>query len=171
MAACPVCGVDEAALSVADATDAIRTFPRRYREALADVPDELLRKRPDPGTWSMLEYAVHVREVIELFTGSLPVVLGSPAPAFPPIDVDDVSASRPEWVVDVDLALGGIAASCRDLVEQIEVVPLAAWDRSFTVGDDVHTARWIPRHVAHEGVHHLRDIARVRAVVEGGAAS
>lgn len=119
----------------------------------------------------MLEYAVHVREVIELLAGSLPVVLGSPAPAFPPIDVDDVAASRPEWVVDVDLALAGIAASCEELVEEIRVVPLAAWDRSFTVGDAVHTALWIPRHAAHEGVHHLRDIARVRAVVEGDAAS
>ncbi len=166
MAVCPVCGIDETAISVADATDAIRTFPRRYREALADVADDELRVQPDPGTWSMLEYAVHTREVLELLAGSLPVVLNSSAPAFPPIDVDDVASSRPSWVLDVDLTLAGINASCADLVEQITAVPVAAWDRPFTIGDDAHTAGWIPRHAAHEGAHHLRDIARVRAVVE-----
>jgi len=165
MAPCPVCGIDEAGLSLVDATDAIRTFPRRYREALGDVADELLRTQPDPETWSMLGYAVHAREVLELLAGSLPVVLNSATPAFPPIDVDEVASTRPPWVLDTDLTLAGIAASSEDLVEQITAVPLAAWDRPFTIGDDAHTAIWIPRHAAHEGAHHLRDIARVRAEV------
>jgi DinB superfamily len=165
MAPCPVCGIDESTLSLAGATDAIRTFPRRYGEALAGVPDDLLRLPPDPDTWSMLEYAVHAREVLELLAGSLPMVLNTSEPAFPPIDVDDVASSRPSWVVDTELALAGITTSCEDLVAQITAVPLAAWDRPFSIGDDRHTALWIPRHAAHEGAHHLRDIARVRAAV------
>jgi DinB superfamily len=165
MAKCPVCGIDEAEISIPDATDAIRTFPRRYREALADVPDDLLKVQPDPDTWSMLGYAVHAREVLELLAGSLPLVLNSSGPAFPPIDVDDVASSRPSWVLNVDLTLAGITTSCTDLVDQITSVPVAAWDRPFTIGDDAHTAGWIPRHAAHEGAHHLRDIARVRAIL------
>jgi len=167
MAACPVCGFDEATLSLGDATDAIRTFARRYREALAGVADDLARQQPDPDTWSMLGYAVHAREVLELLGGSLPVVLNSSAAAFPPIDVDEVASGRPEWVLDTDLTLGGISISCEDLVEQITAVPLTGWDRPFTIGDAAYTAIWIPRHAAHEGAHHLRDIARVRAILTG----
>lgn len=167
MTPCLVCGMDEQSISLGDATDAIRTFPRRYRDALADVADDMLRLEPDPATWSMLGYAVHVREVLELLAGSLPMVLSGSQPAFPPIDVDDVAASRPSWVLNADLALAGITAACEDLVAQINDVPLAAWDRAFTVGDDEHTAIWIPRHATHEGAHHLRDIARVRALVGG----
>lgn len=165
MATCPLCGIDEDGLSLADATDAIRTFPRRYREALADVSDDVLRTQPDPDTWSMLGYAVNVREVLEVLAGSLPVVLNTPAPVLPPIDVDEVGSRRPSWVLNADLALAGITASCEDLVEQITAVPLTAWDRPFSFGDDVHTAIWIPRRAAHAGAHHLRDIARVRAAV------
>jgi hypothetical protein len=168
MPACPVCGIDESALALGDAVDAIRTFPRRYREALVDVPDDVLRAQPEPDTWSVLGYAVHTREVLELLAGALPVVLGSSAHAFPPIDVDDVAATRPSWVLNTDLALAGITTSCEDLVSQISDVPLSAWERPFSIGDEPHTAIWIPRHAAHEGAHHLRDIARVRELVGGG---
>jgi hypothetical protein len=165
MAGCPVCGIDEPSITLGGATDAIRTFPRRYREALADVSNDALRARPQPDTWSMLEYAVHTREVLELLAGPLPVVLSGSEPAFPPIDVDEAASRRPAWVLNADLALAGITVACEDLVATITGAPLSAWDRRFTVGDDAHTAIWIPQHAAHEGAHHLRDIARVRALV------
>lgn len=39
MATCPECGVDEDSIAVPDAIAAIRTFPRRYREALSGITD------------------------------------------------------------------------------------------------------------------------------------
>ena len=162
MAACPVCGVDESALTLGDATDAIRTFPRRFREGLAVVPGGLVGIRPEGEAASMLGFAVLAREQLELLAGYLPSVLAGGEPAFPP---GNVAVARPGWAVNTDLVLAGITAACDDLVAQITDVPLAAWSRPFTIGDDAHTAIWIPRRAAHDGAHHLRDLTRVHAIV------
>lgn len=161
MAPCPVCGIDEDDISVPDAIAAIRSFPRRYREALAPVPPDALRTRPDPDTWSVLEYAVHAREVLELLAQTLPIVLEHPDSHFPPIDVTEATSTRPEWVLDPDLVLAGIQEATDALAARAEETPVAAWDRTFTIGDETHPASWILSHAAHEGAHHLRDIERV----------
>jgi hypothetical protein len=161
MASCSVCGIDEDDISVPDAIAAIRTFPRRYREALAAVPPATLRIRPDPDTWSVLEYAVHAREVLELLAMTLPIVLEHPDSHFPPIDVTQASNTRPDWVLDPGLVLAGVQQAADALVSRAEAVPVAAWDRPFTIGEDTHPASWIVSHAAHEGAHHLRDIDRV----------
>jgi hypothetical protein len=129
------------------------------------VDDALLLVRPDPSTWSMLEYAVHYREVLELLSTGLPEVLAHPGIQFPAVDVDDASGTRPDWTLDRELALDGITRAAEQLVARSEATPVAAWDREFTVGDDQHQARWIPQHAAHEGAHHLRDIEHVRTLV------
>lgn len=165
MAPCPECGIDEADISVPDAIAAIRSFPRRYREALAVVPPAKLRTRPDPDTWSVLEYAVHAREVLELLAMTLPIVLEHPDSQFPPIDVTEATNTRPDWVLDPDLALAGIKTATDALAARADDTPWAAWDRTFRIGDDEHPASWIVSHAAHEGAHHLRDIDRVSRVV------
>jgi DinB superfamily len=161
MAPCVGCGIDEDAISVPDALAAIRSFPRRYREALASVPEPALRSRPDPDTWSVVEYAVHAREVLELLAMSLPIVLEEPDTRFPEIDVTQASATRPDWVLDPDLVVAGITKAANALVTRGETTPWEAWDRTFMIGDTEHPASWIVAHAAHEGGHHLRDIERV----------
>lgn len=165
MARCPDCGIDPDAISIPDATAAIRTFPRRYREALAGVTDEGLRARPEPGTWSMLEYATHVREVLELYDLALPIVLEQNRPVFPPVDVDEAAANRPEWTLDLGVSLDGITRACASLVTRAETTPWAAWERPFSIGGAEYEARLFVQKAAHEGAHHLRDLARARAVV------
>ena len=56
----------------------MRSFPRRYREALfgfTDVtdedPDAVVRRRPDPSTWSALEYTAHVRDMLDWMAGTI----------------------------------------------------------------------------------------------------
>lgn len=165
MARCGECGIDPDAISVTDATDALRTFPRRYREALAGVSDAALRERPTPGTWSLLEYATHVSEVLELYDLALPMVLEQSNPAFPGFDVDGEAANRPEWTLDVGFALDGITRACTSLVARAQGTPWAGWERPFSIGGVEYEARVFLEKAAHEGAHHLRDLARVRAIV------
>jgi hypothetical protein len=161
MAMCAGCGIDEAAISVPDAISAIRTFPRRYREALNRIPADALRLRPDPETWSALEDAERAREVLELLTLALPIVLERPDTRFPPEDADDSPSGRPVELLDLEAVLAGIAAASEALATRAEATPWEAWDRRYTVGDDEHAASWIVQHAAHEGSHRLRDIERV----------
>jgi hypothetical protein len=165
MAACPGCSIDEESISVPDAILAVRTFPRRYREALAAVPPAAISVRPDADTWSVLEYAVHFREVLELMALALPIVLEQPDPHFPEIDVTEAASTRPGWVLDADLVNTGIQQASDALAARAEATPVAAWDRTFTVGDVTHPASWIVQHAAHEGGHHLRDMERVAGQV------
>jgi hypothetical protein len=160
VAPCPECGIDEAGIAVPDAVGAVRSFPRRYREVIDATPPSLLRTRPEPETWSVLEYAVHTREVLELLAGALPIVVRDPGTRFPPIDVDEAASARPDWVMDPDLALRGITDAARAIARQAESMPWSAWDRTFFIGDQEHPASWIVQHAAHEGAHHLRDIER-----------
>ncbi len=130
-------------------------FPVATAKRSRMCPTTCCGRKSIPTPPSMLGFADRAREVLELLAGSLPVVLSTPGPVFPPIDTDQVASERASWVPDADLVLAGITASCEDLVEQITAVPLTAWDRPFSIGDDAHTAIWIPRHAAHEGAHHL----------------
>ncbi len=165
MAKCVECGIDEAGLTIHDALDALRSFPRRYTEAVAGMDDEAIRRRPTPEVWSALEYLVHAREVLELLSMTLPLVLEQPGLELPDLDADDAAATRPDWVMNRDLALDGLRTACAQFVELGEAQRPEAWERPFTIGATPHDAGWIIRHAAHEGAHHLRDIANVSSAV------
>jgi hypothetical protein len=167
MAPCPGCGIDEATIAVPDAIAAIRSFPRRYREVLDATPPALLRARPDPGTWSVVEYAVHTREVLEVLAMALPLVLEQPNLVLPDVEDETTGGAGgepktfPDWLTDRDILLAGLTKACDRLATRAEQAPWSAWDRTFAIGDHQHVAAWIPQHAAHEGGHHLRDIEHV----------
>lgn len=165
MEKCDECGIDEAGLTIHDALDALRSFPRRYTEAVAGMDDESIRRRPTPEVWSALEYLVHAREVFELLAMTVPLVLDQPGLELPDIDADDAASTRPDWVMNRDLALDGIRTACATFVELGDAQQPEAWNRPFSIGRTPHDAGWLIRHAAHEGAHHLRDIANVRAAV------
>lgn len=155
----------EDSIGIPDAILAVRTFPRRYREALGRIPADQLPVRPEPQTWSAAEYAAHVGEVLQLLALALPLVLDEPGIRFPPFDADESARRWPESALDPDAALGMIATASDQLAARAEATPWEAWDRSFTVGDDTHAAAWIVQHAAVEGSHHLRDIERIGRLV------
>ena len=169
VSACPDCGIDIESIAVPDAVNGLRTFPRRYREALEPIPTDRLMERPTPDTWSILEYAVHVREVLDLYAVALPLVLEQSHPVFPDVDPDAAAASRPAAMLDRAVVLDGITHACGELVARANETPNAAWDRPFTIGEHEHPARFLMQKAAHEGAHHLRDIERVRAQVIGAS--
>ena len=126
---------------------------------------EQLRTRPDADTWSVLEYAVHAREVLELLSMTLPIVLEHPDSHFPPIDVTEATATRP-----------GVGARSRARAHRASRARATRWwpgptRRRWRRGTarspsatTAHAASWIVSHAAHEGAHHLRDIERVEAL-------
>src|SRR5205085_5189487 len=70
---CPECGVEYDSVSPQDAVQALRSYPRRYREVIGPFIDDedVLRRRPDAKTWSALEYTAHVADLLEAMTPQL----------------------------------------------------------------------------------------------------
>jgi len=169
---CPECGLDYDTVKPLDAINAIRSFPRRYRAALAALSrdeafDVLVRRRPVPGTWSGLEYTAHAADMIDRF-----------APAIRRIQVEDRPALAffdPETRVDQDRfndrtvsrVLSDLETACADMAATLETVEAEDWTRTgrFDWGErDILTTA---RNAVHEGSHHLRDTERVLAQVWG----
>lgn len=156
---CPVCGVDEARLSLDDALDTVRTLGRRYREAFAGLPPGVERVRPEPDGWSMLDVAVHVRDVLTRLSLALDDALDGHHPQFD----DLVPATRPDPAgLEVGEVLDLLDAAARRISARAERTSMLAWDRVVELDGVEQPARALLQRAAHEGAHHLRDLQRIR---------
>src|SRR5579875_1466316 len=60
---CESCGIDYAATSLGDAMRVIAGVPDALRTLVTAVPATRRHTRPDDDTWSVIEYACHLRDV------------------------------------------------------------------------------------------------------------
>jgi hypothetical protein len=153
-------GAEEAAMAIPDAILAVRTFPRRFREALDRIPADRLDVRPDPQTRSALERAAHAGQVLGVLARALPRALDEPGIHLPAFPDDDPGPAQ-----DRDAVIAVIAGTCDALTARADGTPWEAWDRTFSLGDDEHSAAWIVQHAAVEGSNDLREIERVGRLV------
>lgn len=159
---CPRCAIAFPDVTVDEAVETIAGLPDRVRAAIRDVPDALLRRRPDERTWSAVEYLAHIRDVYATFTIRLHRTRTEDRPALEPM-FNDLRARRfgyndgdPEAFLD---ELAAHAAGFRD-----EVARTRDWGRVATRRpDEERTALWLVRQAMHEGVHHLADMRSAAA--------
>jgi hypothetical protein len=125
--------------------------------------DMVLRKRPDPETWSALEYAAHMRDVIAVWGWTLHQSLTSDHPQLPRLDPDVADSSAAERRYndqDPATVAGELAANAERMAAKVAAMKPDDWHRAVSLGDEEMTALAIARKVAHEGGHHLLDIGR-----------
>lgn len=151
---CPECGLDYDTVSPEDGAVAVRSFPRRYREAMAGIDDDLLRKRPAPEVWSALEYTSHVAQLF-----------GPMAEAQRRIRLEDHpviewSRSADPEVTDAADLLAHLASGADAMATEIEATHGDDWTREGTLPWGDRDALTMMRNAVHEGSHHLRDITR-----------
>jgi hypothetical protein len=165
---CAGCGMCYAEVSPADAMDMIRSTPAAVRAAVRDVPDELVRRRPEPAVWSMVEYVCHVRDVYVVYTIRLHRARTEDEPVLEPM-LNDLRVRRfrynerelPAVLDELDAAVVGCG-------EEFGRMAPTDWDRQVTrLPGEWRTARWLVRQAAHEGTHHCADIEQVRESVLG----
>jgi S-DNA-T family DNA segregation ATPase FtsK/SpoIIIE len=164
--------LDEERIAIPDAIVALRSYPRRWREAFtaaqSDGGDELLTRRPEPETWSAVEYAAHTRDVFRLLAAGLEEVLRRDRPDFGhPPDPDETARAYAD--LDADTVLTEFGDASTALADRAERVPAQEWSRPFVVDGGEHHAGWIVQHAAHEGSHHLRDVERGFATLRAEA--
>lgn len=153
-----------------DAVVAVRSFPRRYRAALAaaleddagEDADALALRRPDDTTWSAGEYVAHVAAMANALADA---VHRANVEADPMVVLPDNAALRgPDRL---EPALEALDTAMERVAEVTGHVAAGDWQRPARVAAGATTALELLREAVHEGSHHLRDVAdvldRVRA--------
>jgi len=140
----------------------------RIANERADPALELrIRARPNPRTWSALEYSCHVRDVFLIQRERVYLALVEECPSFARMYRDE-RASLARYAEQASEEVG------RELKVAAE---LLAWAfagledsqlqrRCIYAFPEAHerTVLWLGRHSVHEGEHHLRDVdAALRA--------
>lgn len=152
--ACPECGLDAAAVTVADLPAALRAGAHGWDEALS-APDATTRAQP--GRWSTVEYAGHVRDVCRLFAERTHLMLRQTEPGFADWDGEAAAA---------DYAAGDPARVARQVAESIEAyaaahdgLDRASWERGGVRSDgERFTVTTLARYGLHEVCHHAWDV-------------
>lgn len=141
----------------------VRTAAEAYAELLLTTPDEALRRRPAPETWSPLEYACHVRDVLLVQRERVLAARRTDTPVAEPMGRDERvehDAYADQAPVDVSRQLQDAAAM---FAHTLDHLPPAAWDRTlvYTYPERAERpVRWLAAHTLHEVRHHFQDIAR-----------
>jgi DinB superfamily len=162
--ACASCSLAYAQITVDDAVQAIQAVPAQLRVAVDAVPSRLRRQRPEPSTWSVAEYTCHIRDVLISTTIRLHRGRTENAPAVDPM-FNDLRADLFRYnQANLTAVLDETAAATAGLCAEISRMNGPDWERVvLRQPGEQRTSRWLVRQAMHEGLHHLDDIAAVRA--------
>jgi len=172
--ACPVCGFDPTSISPADAVVALRSLPRRFREAAglaAGDPDaDADAGRPDPGVAGpgdhdgddhralVLAEAAQAAGAIAALGEDLRRVLISDDPAL--ATTDDTATGggggAGTGAGDPEAALARLGEATAAVVSLVEGQPATAWKRTGRRSSGPRSAGALLGEAVHAGVHHLR---------------
>jgi DinB superfamily len=154
---CGECGFGYAELAVADVPGTVRVHAEAVRRVVTALSPDQLARRPDPDTWSPIEYLCHLRDVYEVTTIRLHRARVEDRPLMEPM-YNDLRARRfgyrdREAAAVVDELDAAVAGCCDELAR------VGDWHRTVVrqPGEERSTA-WLARNAVHEGHHHLRDL-------------
>jgi DinB superfamily len=158
---CSACDFSYVTVRLADAVEAIRAAPRQTRTAVGAVEPERLRRRPEPRTWSVVEYVCHLRDVYVSSTIRLYRARTEDMPQLEPM-LNDLRAQRFRYCdADIPAVLDELGAAVAGCLEEISRFREPDWQRKvMRLPGEERTALWLVRQAAHEARHHLGDIAR-----------
>ena len=172
---CAECGFSYEALSVPDALETLRGLGRRYRVPLTrglkdEDLDALLRSHPLDDTWSALEYACHVRDVLWFQQQRVGHALIEPGYVPEPMHREervselDYNGQDPVAVADDVAANATALATLGENLsdEQLELTMVYGYPEIAE-----RPLSWVLIHTVHECEHHLLDIGRVLRTARG----
>ena len=163
---CPECGFEASAVTVDRIPSVVRDNATTWAAVLtlADVAD-----RPDPSTWSPLEYAAHVRDVHRIFDLRVGLMLDEDDPTFANWDQDETAIAERYAEQDPATVAEDLLAAAESVAERYESVPPGAWGRrGYRSNGSEFTVESIGLYHLHDIVHHAWDVrgAVARATVE-----
>lgn len=153
---CAECGFDPGAISDRSLGDALRASTSRWQAVLSG-PE--VRVRPQPGIWSPLEYACHVRDVHRVFLRRVALMLDEDDPRFANWDQDEAAAAGRYWAADPAEVAAELAAAGEESATAYDAVSDDAWSRTGLRSDGGQfTVSSIGHYHLHDVMHHLHDV-------------
>jgi hypothetical protein len=162
---CPDCHFDATALARDRFPAEIRAESARWRAALEKYGDDepALRSR-HLQSWSVLEYACHVRDVFEIMAGRIRVMLDKRDPTLPWWDHEEAADEHRYNFQDPFQVAIDLETNARNLSAMIARVGDESWARTGIRGDGARfTIDGIVRYTLHESHHHRWDAQRAAA--------
>lgn len=155
-APCDECGVVAADIPLDGVGRIVRSMPPLWAEVLAR-PD--VARRPDDSTWSPLEYACHVRDVLRLYDHRLHLMLTEDGPHYPNWDQDASAVDDRYGEQDPSVVAADLAAAASAVAASFDAVGPDQWGRTgFRSDGAAFTVESFARYFLHDPLHHLHDV-------------
>ncbi|KGN39768.1 DinB family protein [Knoellia aerolata] len=153
---CPDCGFDAAAVPPADVAGLVTAYTRPWSDVLSR---EDVATRPDPTTWSPLEYACHVRDVCDLFADRVRLMLHEDGARFANWDQDATAVDSRYAEQDPGTVAAELTEAAARLAQAYAGLSGPAWDRRGVRSDGSEfTVLSLGRYGLHDLAHHLWDV-------------
>jgi hypothetical protein len=158
---CPQCGHHPAALPPSALGELAVESALAWREFLLEADDAYLRAIPEPGVFSPLQYAAHVRDILRVYSDRMVLGVEQDSPTVPifnpPQEVFE-SYNR----LDTQELAADLEAQARRLAEIVDNMDPSNWTRIVVndrgqYGVYTFTIAGLGCNAAHEVHHHLLD--------------
>jgi hypothetical protein len=155
---CPECGFVPTDVGTDDLAAVIRSNAGTWELVLTGADSAV---RPEPATWSTLEYACHVRDVHRLFRERLMLMLEQDDPQFANWDQDETAIESRYAEQDPATVIVELVEAAADAAAVYAGVADDQWQRRGTRSNgSVFTVETLGVYHLHDVVHHLHDIGR-----------
>ncbi|WP_247044940.1 DinB family protein [Arthrobacter rhizosphaerae] len=153
---CPECGFDASTVTPSTVPGTVTNMLPRWRAALRR-PD--VAERPDDATWSVLEYASHVRDVFSLFDRRLNQMLTEDNARFENWDQDRTAIEKDYANADPAVVSSELTAEGQQVAESFAGVRQEQWvRRGIRSNGSEFTVLTLAQYFLHDVVHHLHDV-------------
>jgi hypothetical protein len=153
---CPDCGFDAADYPDASIGGAIRDNAASWPAVLLRVD---VRLRPNDSTWSPLEYAAHVRDVLRVYRERLRLMVDTDDPLYPNWDQDETAIAERYNEQDPAVVAIQLSAMAEDLADAFDALDAGDWSRPGRRSDGAEfTVSTIAKYMTHDLVHHRWDV-------------
>lgn len=166
---CAECGFVYADLPQDRIASALRMVAAQYRSRLGSPT---AKSRPSPGTWSPIEYAGHVGDVLRVQHERIALAMRFDRPVFEPMDRDRRVAEGRYIDHEAVGLIDEIERGAAQLASLLDDLSADEWARPAIYNwprPAIRSVTWIGRHTVHELGHHLLDISRAVDPAAGSA--
>jgi hypothetical protein len=172
---CEECQFEYSSEDEASIPGRLRTLGGRYRAPLTrflagEDGGALVRTHPATGGWSALEYACHVRDVLQVQRERLALTLAEEVPTYVPMGREERVIEHRYDEQDPATVAAEVAVAADDAALAFEVLSPAEWARTGIYGYPEPAERsllWLGQHTIHEAHHHLLDVGRTLRAARG----